>query len=85
LLIFQNELASIRQSSRESVPDMRIRAESLRSAGEKERQVIADENLYEHWVTNDPDLRTIEQQKLENLKAEYWSDQLNEKRLVQEE
>jgi hypothetical protein len=45
MLIFQNELASIRQSSRESVPDMKVRAGSLRSAGEKERQVIADEKL----------------------------------------
>jgi hypothetical protein len=85
LLIFENELSSIRQSSRESIPDMKIRAESLRSAREKERQAIADEKLYEHWITNDPDLRSIEQQKLENLQPEYWSDQLNEKRLVQQE
>ncbi len=85
MLIFENELSSIRQSSRESIPDMKIRAESLRSAREKERQAIADEKLYEHWITNDPDLRSIEQQKLENLQPEYWSDQLNEKRLVQQE
>jgi len=64
---------------------MKSRAESLRSAREKERQAIANEKLYEHWVTNDPDLRTIEQQKLENLQPDYWSDQLNEKRLVQQE
>jgi hypothetical protein len=64
---------------------MKNRAEVLRSAREKERQAIADEKLYEHWITNDPDLRTIEQQKLENLQPEYWSDQLNEKRLVQKE
>ncbi|CAF4362232.1 unnamed protein product [Rotaria sp. Silwood2] len=82
---FQNELASIRQSSRESVPDMKVRAESLRSAREKERQAVANEKLYEHWVTNDPDLRSIEQQKLENLQPEYWSEQLNERRLAQEE
>ncbi|CAF3456384.1 unnamed protein product [Rotaria sp. Silwood1] len=82
---FQNELSSIRQSSRESIPDMKIRAESLRSAREKERQVIANEKLYEHWITNDPDLRSIEQQKLENLQPEYWSEQLNERRLVQQQ
>ncbi|CAF1091613.1 unnamed protein product [Rotaria sp. Silwood1] len=82
---FQNELSSIRQSSRESIPDMKIRAESLRSAREKERQVIANEKLYEHWITNDPDLRSIEQEKLENLQPEYWSEQLNERRLVQQQ
>ena len=64
---------------------MKVRAEALRSAREKERQVVAEEKLYEHWVTNDPDLRSIEQQKLENLQPEYWSEQLNEKRLVQKE
>jgi hypothetical protein len=78
-------LTSIRQSSRESVPDMKVRAEGLRSAREKERQAVADEKLYEHWVTNDPDLRSIEQQKLENIQPEYWSEQLNEKRLEQQE
>ena len=81
----QNELSSIRQSSRESIPDMKMRAESLRSAREKERQAIADEKLYEHWVTNDPDLRSIEQQKLENIQPEYWSEQLNERRIVQQQ
>ncbi|CAF3398846.1 unnamed protein product [Rotaria socialis] len=84
-LKFQNELASVRQSSRESIPDMKMRAESLRSARERERQVIADEKLYEHWVTNDPDLRSVEQQKLQNLQPEYWSEQLQERRLAQEE
>ena len=64
---------------------MKVRAESLRSAREKERQALADEKLYEHWINNDPDLRSIEQQKLENLQPEYWSGQLNEKRLVQQE
>jgi hypothetical protein len=64
---------------------MKIRAQSLRSAREKERQAIADEKLYEHWINNDPDLRSIEQEKLENLQPEYWSEQLNEKRLVQQE
>jgi hypothetical protein len=83
--MFQNELSSIRQSSRESIPDMKMRAESLRSAREKERQVIANEKLYEHWVANDPDLRSIEQQKLENLQPEYWSEQLGERRLAQKE
>ncbi len=83
--MFQNELSSIRQSSRESIPDMKMRAESLRSAREKERQVIANEKLYEHWVANDPDLRSIEQQKLENLQPEYWSEQLSERRLAQKE
>jgi hypothetical protein len=78
-------LSSIRQSSRGTIPDMKIRAESLRSAREKERQAVADEKLYEHWIANDPDLRSIEQQKLENLQPEYWSDQLNERRLVQQE
>jgi len=64
---------------------MKMRAESLRSAREKERQVIANEKLYEHWVANDPDLRSIEQQKLENLQPEYWSEQLSERRLAQQE
>lgn len=64
---------------------MKVRAEALRSAREKERQAVAEEKLYEHWVTNDPDLRSVEQQKLENLQPEYWSEQLNEKRLVQKE
>jgi hypothetical protein len=64
---------------------MKMRAESLRSAREKERQAIADEKLYEHWITNDPDLRSIEQQKLENIQPEYWSEQLNERRLVQQQ
>ncbi|CAF1279504.1 unnamed protein product [Adineta steineri] len=85
-LQFQNELSSIRQSSaRESVPDMKMRAENLRSAREKERKAVADEKLYEHWIANDPDLRSIEQQKLQNLQPEIWSDQLNEKRLAQQE
>jgi hypothetical protein len=64
---------------------MKNRAEVLRSAREKERQAIADEKLYEHWIANDPDLRTIEQQKLENLQPEYWSEQLSERRLAQKE
>jgi hypothetical protein len=64
---------------------MKNRAEALRSAREKERQAVANEKLYEHWITNNPDLRTIEQQKLENLQPEYWSEQLNEKRLVQQQ
>lgn len=78
-------MAAVRQSSRESVSDMKSRAESLRSAREKERQAVANEKLYEHWIANDPDLRSIEQQKLQNLQPEYWSDQLNEKRLAQKE
>lgn len=64
---------------------MKARADVLRSAREKERQAIAEEKLYEHWVNNDPDLRSIEQQKLENLQPEYWSEQMNERRLVQKE
>ena len=62
-----------------------MRAEVLRSAREKERQGIANEKLFEHWVTNDPDLRSIEQQKLENLQPEHWSEQLNEKRLARQQ
>lgn len=64
---------------------MKARAESLRSAREKERQIIANEKLHEHWIANDPDLRSIEQQKLENRQPEYWSEQVNQKRLVQQE
>lgn len=64
---------------------MKHRAENLRSAREKERQAVAEEKLYEHWIANDPDLRSIEQQKLEGLQPEYWSEQLNEKRLVQQQ
>jgi hypothetical protein len=75
----------MRQSSRESIPEMKTRADSLRSARVKERQAIADEKLHEHWIINNPDLRSIEQQKLENLQPEYWSEQLNEKRLVQQQ
>ena len=64
---------------------MKNRAESLRSAREKERQAVANEKLYEHWVSNDPDLRSIEQQKLENVQPEYWSEQMNERRLADQE
>lgn len=64
---------------------MKVRAESLRSAREKERQVVANEKLYEHWISNDPELRSIEQQKLENRQPEYWSEQLNERRLAQKQ
>lgn len=62
-----------------------MRAESLRSAREKERQAVAEEKLYQHWISNDPDLRSIEQQKLENIQPEYWSEQVNERRVAQEE
>ena len=75
----------MRQSSRESIPEMKTRADSLRSARVKERQAIADEKLHEHCIKNNPDLRSIEQQKLENLQPEYWSEQLNDKRVVQQQ
>lgn len=64
---------------------MKMRAESLRSAREKERQAVADEKLYQHWISNDPDLRSIEQQKLENLQPEHWSDQISERRAARDE
>ena len=64
---------------------MKNRAESLRSAREKERQAVANEKLYEHWISNDPDLRSIEQQKLEGIQPEYWSEQIHERRLANEE
>lgn len=64
---------------------MKMRAEGLRSAREKERQAIAEEKLYQHWVNNDPDLRSIEQQKLENIQPEYWSEQISERRAAREE
>jgi hypothetical protein len=75
----------MRQSSRESIPEMKIRTNSLRSAREKERQAIVDEKLNEHWITNNPDLRSIEQQKLEHLQPEYWAEQLNKRRLEQQQ
>ena len=78
-------MTAVRQSSRESVPEMKMRAETLRSAREKERKAMADEKLYQHWITNDPDLRSIEQQKLENIQPEYWSGQINERRVARAE
>lgn len=76
---------SLRQSSRETVPEMKARAEVLRSAREKERQAVADERLHQHWISNDPDLRSIEKQKLENLQPDIWSDQINERRAAEAE
>ena len=64
---------------------MKSRAENLRSAREKERRAVADEKLFEHWVANDPELRSIEQQKLQGLQPEYWSEQQNERRLAKQE
>jgi ribonuclease D len=67
---------------------MKTRDESLRSTREEERQVIADDKLHEYSITNSPDLRSVEQQQqqqLENFQSDYWSEQLNENRFVQEE
>jgi len=64
---------------------MKFRGDSLRSVRETDRQTIADEKLYDHQITNNLDLRSIEQQKLESLQPDYWSEELNERRLVQEE
>jgi hypothetical protein len=64
---------------------MKIRGDSLRSTYQKERQTIADEKLDDHRITNNLNLCSIEQQKLENLQPEYWSEQLNEKLLIQRE
>jgi len=64
---------------------MKFRGDSLRSVRETQRQTIADEKLYDHQITNNLDLRSIEQQKLESLQPDYWSEELNERRLVQEE
>ena len=82
---FQEELASIRQSSRLSMPEMKIRAQSLRSARENERQAIAKEKLFEHWISNDPELRAVEQEKAERNQPEVWSTQINERRMANEE
>ncbi|CAF1107207.1 unnamed protein product, partial [Rotaria sordida] len=81
---YQNELASTRQSSRESMPYMKIGDNSLHSAHETERQTIVHEENNKHGTINNPSLCSIEQ-KLENLQPEYWSEQHNERHLVQEE
>ena len=83
--VFQKELASIRQSSRLSMPEMKLRAESLRSVRENERQAIAKEKLFEHWIINDPELRGVEQEKAERDQPEVWSTQINERRQANEE
>jgi hypothetical protein len=80
----QSELISHRQSSRASIPQMKTRPDSLRSVREKEPQITADEKLNQIWITNNPDLHSIDQQKLENLQPDYWSEQLSEKRSMQE-
>ncbi|CAF1100629.1 unnamed protein product [Rotaria sordida] len=81
---YQNVLASTRQSSRESMPYMKIGDNSLHSAHETERQTIVHEKNNKHGTINNPSLCSIEQ-KLENLQPEYWSEQHNEIHLVQEE
>jgi hypothetical protein len=63
---------------------MKTRSDSLRSVHGKEPQITADEKLNQVWITNNPDLHSIEQQKLENLQPDYWSEQLSEKRSMQE-
>jgi hypothetical protein len=64
---------------------MKTRPDSLRSVREKEHQITTDENVHQVWITNNHDLHSIEQQKLENLQPDYWSEQLTEKRFMQEE
>jgi len=81
----QSELISHRQSSRESIPQIKSRPDSLRSVREKEPQITADEKFNQVWITNNPDLHSIDQQKLENLQPDYWSEQLSGKRFMQEQ
>jgi hypothetical protein len=68
LEIIQNELTSIRQSSRESTSGIKTRIDSLQSVREKS---------YEHCTTDN----SIEQPRLENLQSDDWSEPLNELRL----
>jgi hypothetical protein len=51
----------------------------------KERQIVVDEKLRNHSITNNLNLLSIEQQKSENLQSEYWREQLNERRLVEQQ
>ncbi|CAF4668691.1 unnamed protein product [Rotaria sp. Silwood1] len=81
----QNELTSIRQSSRESMPYLKIGDDSLHSTRETQRQEVTDEKMNKQSIVNNPNLYLIEQNKLENSQPEYWSEQYNERYLVQEE
>ena len=67
-----------RRISRESIPETKTRADSLRS----DRQAIPDEKLYETQRTNTLDLGSLEPQNTTNIQPEYWSEQLDERRLV---
>ena len=75
----------MRQGSRPSFAEMKTRAESLRATRENERQTLANDKLYEHWLTNDPQLRSIERDKLQHLQPEHWAQQINDKRYNQQQ
>lgn len=62
-----------------SLSSLKMKAEELKSAREKERQKIAEEKMYENWRQNNPELRQLESQQLQKHVVDAWSGQINEK------
>ena len=68
------------QGAKENVYEqMKLRAESIRSAREEDRKRVAEEKLYQHWRENNPEIRQIESRQLNEFVVDKWSDQLKEK------
>lgn len=78
----QKELKNLRLNginNSNTLSSLKMKAEELKWAREKERQKIAEDKLYENWRQNNPELRELESQQLQKHVVDAWSGQINEK------
>lgn len=75
---FRAELRGLSKDHSSLLDDMQDRCETLRSAREEKRQNLAQEKLYQHWRTNNPDLKRMEIEQRKQAVVGSWAGQLEE-------
>lgn len=80
----EEELKQLRKSgglnpNLNTIEELKMRSEQLKSAREDERRKLAQEKLYENWRQNNPELRQIESRQLQSHVVNAWGDQIKHK------
>ena len=76
---YEAELKGISPDNYSRLEEMKDRSETLRSAREEKRKVLAEELMYEHWRQNNPDIRKLESDQHKDHVVHMWGDQVDDK------
>ena len=68
LCVDQDELQALKLSPEGRLSQMKVRADELKDVREEERKKVAQDKLYQHWRSNNPEIRQVGCQMLK-LKA----------------